>query len=514
MKKYLISAFLLLLPAVCLLSSCKDEQTGGDPASLATPTVRYAYDDKVTADLNKADNLPIVGVVNSEAGLKSVVMKIETSAGTIDYKTVTSFFNPNAYSLAERLTYQDDYKAFLVTATDRFDRETSGRLAFDIIELKEPPRVVFNPTSVSYDETVGGQMPETGFVATSRAELRTIDLYVIRGSAQERYTDQIVLPAGTQSYNFAEVVPYQDGDRGFKVVVEDSYGQVSIETMPVSYKAVPPPVITLNATSVTAAKDETKAVGFSVTSESGISAIKIFRMEGANPIEAVSLTKAGEKSLTVSENVTFTNATTGLRIEATDRVGKTTRATMTAIVNMRFISNMPVVSHLYPNGIAAYPDTYPLISVKDLKTYSVDYALANATQSANVDIKFYCFSSAEARLYTIYGASATATKNSEFASSTAGVNLASAPVQNNTMLIRDNAFDFDNATAVTIAAKAAASINAAQINTIASGDVIFFKTASTSSAGGNVIGVLKFNRIVQVTSGRLYAEVSIKVPIE
>ena len=55
--------------AVVSFAACNDDD-GIDPSS-AEPTITYAYD-ALEADLNKVDNLPIVAVVKSEAGLQSV----------------------------------------------------------------------------------------------------------------------------------------------------------------------------------------------------------------------------------------------------------------------------------------------------------------------------------------------------------------------------------------------------------------------------------------------------------
>ena len=62
--------------AVVSFAACNDDD-GIDPSS-AEPTITYAYD-ALEADLNKVDNLPIVAVVKSEAGLQSVSLDILTS---------------------------------------------------------------------------------------------------------------------------------------------------------------------------------------------------------------------------------------------------------------------------------------------------------------------------------------------------------------------------------------------------------------------------------------------------
>ena len=69
--------------------------------------------EQLDVDLNKVDNLPVVAVIKSQAGLQSVTMKLQTVEGVTEYKTVTEFFNPNSYSLSENLQYiQEDQTEF------------------------------------------------------------------------------------------------------------------------------------------------------------------------------------------------------------------------------------------------------------------------------------------------------------------------------------------------------------------------------------------------------------------
>ena len=89
--------------AVMSFAACNDDK-GIDP-SAAEPTITYAYD-TLEADLNVVDNLPVVAIVKSEAGLKSVSLSINTSDGeTVPVTTVTEFFNARSYSLAEEINY-------------------------------------------------------------------------------------------------------------------------------------------------------------------------------------------------------------------------------------------------------------------------------------------------------------------------------------------------------------------------------------------------------------------------
>ena len=77
-------------------------------------------------------------------------MQIETETGMIDYKTVTTFFNEKAYSLSENLNYQEDYKAFVVTAIDKLNREAKATLELGVTGIKEGPSIVFRLLMMSW----------------------------------------------------------------------------------------------------------------------------------------------------------------------------------------------------------------------------------------------------------------------------------------------------------------------------------------------------------------------------
>ncbi|NAA11045.1 hypothetical protein GUI34_31510, partial [Escherichia coli] len=68
---------------------------------------------------------------------------------------------------------------------------------------------------------------------------------------------------------------------------------------------------------------------------------------------------------------------------------------------------------------------------------------------------------------------------------------------NRTTLAKLSDFDYDNATVTSIASEISASLIVKEdLIPIAEGDIIAFKTASTSAAGGNRIGVM---RIISMT---------------
>ena len=129
--------------AVMSFAACNDDK-GIDP-SAAEPTITYAYD-TLEADLNVVDNLPVVAIVKSEAGLKSVSLSINTSDGeTVPVTTVTEFFNARSYSLAEEINYESNYTEAVIEAVDLLGRKAEAKMPISIIDIVEAPRSSSRP---------------------------------------------------------------------------------------------------------------------------------------------------------------------------------------------------------------------------------------------------------------------------------------------------------------------------------------------------------------------------------
>lgn len=512
MTKKLNIAILLL---GVLLIGCNDPMEVLDPA-LKTPVIKFAFD-SIVADLNMVDNLPIVAVVQSELGLKKVNMQIETTSGIIDYKVVTEFFNPNSYSLSEKLNFNTSYLYFIIEAIDKLDRTTIERIPLGVIEVKEAPKVTFDPDIIVYDELLGGPMPITKFSVESEAGLKNLVMYLVTETGQLQYGFPIDFSEEEKTYSFEQQINYKEGDKGFKVKVTDIYENVRIETLTVRYLTPAPPSVTFAKDTIIADKDEVKPVQVKLESLRGIKEVKIFRIEDGNENLVNTLQYAeGQTDFTITPEVKFTNETSKLKFVVTDNVDKVTEAYVTAIVNMQFVANLTVGSHVLANGLESQPGAYALISLKDMKTYSVDYALESNENASNVDMKFYVFGgSAVLRMYSIDGG--TNTKSNEFLGS-GGKSVMDLGVKNETKLLRLENFDFDNATAASIARDIPSSnIVSNNINPFEVGDVIAFRTAATSTSGGGRIGIMKIlynEKVIEINPTARIIKVSIKFPKE
>ncbi|MDE7344920.1 MAG: hypothetical protein K2N02_05070, partial [Alistipes sp.] len=151
MNKHSIISLLAWCFAAVSLAACSDDE-GLDP-SAAKPVVAYPYDTLV-ADLNMVDNLPVIAVVKSETGLRSGSLSIRTAeGGEVPVTTVTEFFDRNSYSLAESIAYKADYVAAVVAAVDLLGRSAEAELPIEIVEIVEPPQIVFSPERWTYGAT-------------------------------------------------------------------------------------------------------------------------------------------------------------------------------------------------------------------------------------------------------------------------------------------------------------------------------------------------------------------------
>ena len=142
--------YTLLILGLCLgFAACSDDNDGLDP-NAAAPVIKFPME-QLDVDLNKVDNLPVVAVIKSQAGLQSVTMKLQTVEGVTEYKTVTEFFNPNSYSLSENLEYNANYEAFIIEATDKLNHVTSGTLPIAVTDVMARPVITFDPEEIIYE---------------------------------------------------------------------------------------------------------------------------------------------------------------------------------------------------------------------------------------------------------------------------------------------------------------------------------------------------------------------------
>lgn len=486
--------YALLMLGLCFgFAACSDDNESVDP-NAAAPVIKFPME-QLDVDLNKIDNLPVVAVIKSEAGLKSVTMKIQTVEGVTEYKTVTDFFNSNSYSLSEQPEYDVNYQSFIIEATDKLNHVETATLAIVVTDVMARPVITFDPEEIVYDEMDENPViPRTTFKVNSEAGLKTVEVYLVSANGQEPKGS--VELNGKKDFSYDEMIIYKEGDKGFKVKAVDIYDNVTISTLPVEYKTVPMPVLTLLETPILASTDAKQGVPIKVSSVRGVQEVVIYRVENGRETEVLREQKNDEIELNYAPKIDFTEATSRIKVVVSDgRAGKEAVGYVKAYVNMD-VAIVNISSKIFANTAhAKYPDAYGLLSLKDLKTYSVDYALSSADNAKNVDLKFYCMgkgqtTESEPRMYSINGA-----KNEEYL----GTNgkLDDAAIKNATKIAKLTNFDYDNATVTSISSEISASMIVKEdLTPLAEGDVIAFKTAMTSAAGGDRIGLI---RVISMT---------------
>lgn len=512
MNKHSIISLLAWCLAAVSLAACSDD-SGLDPSS-AEPVVAYPYDTLV-ADLNMVDNLPVIAIVKSETGLRSVSLSILTSAGDkVPVTTVTEFFDRNSYSLSESVSYKADYVSAVVSAVDLLGRSAEAALPIKIIGIVEPPQILFTPDSWTYDETVGGDIPRTHIEVASSAMLRSVEITRVKTSGQTLFTSVDFSSEDPQSeWTFDESIRYDEFDRGMKVKVTDSYGQVRIATMSVVYKTVPPPSVEFAAATIIADRNEEKGVQVAIASQAGVAKVELFRVEGKVETLVSETAYSGEKTLDYVGTMTFTDATSGVKVVVTDRVGRSSTASAGALVNLIFAESIPVGSGVLADGAEG---VCRLLSLGDQRTYSVQECFDDPSLQAHADVKVY-YMNGHAQSVRIYSMKEADNKNGEYAAGGKNIN-AFSPLNATCFKLVTN-LSFDTATAADIAAIDAASIQSTNIKGKEEliGATIAFKTAAGSSAGASRVGLLKLVSISEKVGANANARIftfAVKLPKE
>lgn len=511
MNKHSIISLLAWCFAAVSLAACSDDD-GIDPSS-AEPVVAYPYDTLV-ADLNKADNLPVVAVVKSEAGLRSVALAILTDGGEeIPVSTVTEFFDRNSYSLSEKINYKSDYVSAVVSAEDLLGRRAQAALPIEIIDIVEPPQIVFTPESWEYDETVGGDKPNTCFVVTSEVALKSIEMFRVSTEGQTQYGGTVT--GGDTDpwtrYEFDARIDYGENDRSFRVRAVDTYDQVRIVSLPVKYKTVPPPAVAPAAETIVAECDESKAVALDIESLAGVVKVELFLRKGKTLETTPALTKTyadRPHTLAFAEPLTFSDDVSGVRAVVTDNVGRSSTVDIKAVVGMEFVEGVVMGAKGYSDGNASHPGIFSFFSLKFMKGLALSEIVAAKTDtSVDADWLFYDMNG-NVRIYFPGG-----NKAAEYAYAS-GTSKDLPQVQTRYQLRND--IDFDNATAASIASDVIAEqVATAELTGLQAGNVIAFKTGNKSSAGGGRVGLMKITDYTRNTNTSLSTfTISVKFPKE
>ncbi|MDR2628101.1 MAG: hypothetical protein LBC40_08735 [Dysgonamonadaceae bacterium] len=357
-RKIFVNAFysILLLGGIIAGFACNDDErypAKGIPEVLYTTT-------PMKIDLNIVNNPPLIAVVQSETGLKSVRMYLlKTGDSETPWENeITYFFNKNSYSINLNVVYTEDMTGFKIVAVDLAGQTTVSILPFDITPLRNPPAVTFNEGIDELEYREGSAMPEITIKVLSEENLQYLVLSEVVNRVETKINiygnDTLRFTGGEQSFtiNMADdAYRFKPGTTALKATAAAGPAgnpKIKVGTLYVNYVVIPPPVVTFDNTAETVTVDEFQALTLTghITAESKLSSVKYYRQtaSGLTPIGSeLSFDPAVDSYDFTAVLDRATVDVTAIVVEATDATGKQTRTAKTVSVNELF---QPPVIHL------------------------------------------------------------------------------------------------------------------------------------------------------------------------
>lgn len=383
MKKLLIA-----FAAALAIVSC--QKKGEDFSGKAAPVIELVYT-SLNPDLNRVDNTPVVCVIFSEAGLRSVSLSKTESGEESVISTITEFKDIHQYSLKENPMWNTDITSVTIRAVDRAGRNAEASIGVSVTPVQPAPVIVFELDKIEINEREEDPNEiETRFEVTSSNTLQSVKVALF---TSEGIVDVPLTPAfhvGDETYSFEQTITYMEGYRGLQVTATDANNKIKIETLPINYIPAPAPVFTpKEGTSVEpllVRSTDSMAFGFHVDSEAGLSSIEVFKLtkdvqgnDVQNRLDVAYYNPDSDFSVDY-EFTAESFATDGHAIEfvGTDKLGHKGKVKIPTIVDMRMKENILIGSQKNaktPLTLEGYEDqeTYCFFSVKDFKTYSLYY---------------------------------------------------------------------------------------------------------------------------------------------
>ena len=521
--------FLLTILALSLVS-CTNELEA-DYSSMAEPAIELMYD-AVTPDMNRVDNTPIVCVVFSEAGLKSVALyKTESGEETL-VREITSFRDEHQYSLRETLPWNVNLTSVRLLAKDKADRAVEKILPVTVTPILPAPVITFGLEKIQIDER--NEDPNevlTEFEVTSSNTLQSIKVSLFTA---EGITDVPLNPAfhaGDESYSFSQTIAYFEGYRGVQVSATDANGKMKIETLPVNYIPAPAPVMEPTGETVVeplvVKSSDTRTFTFHVDAETGLNYIEVVKLtkdiQGKDVRNRVAIEYYdASKDFAANYSYTFESFDEdGHAIEfvAVDRLNHSVALHFPTLVNLRYGKNLVIAAQRNtkePLVLEEFPgmESYCFFSVRDFKTYSL-FDFWKTENRRNIDFFYFAWNNSGANdngTRLMRANEDRAGQDPSWFAFTDPEGLNSIPTMagsnadwgsRNATYIKKltdaYAFDFDNVTVADLASSAVQTYvvqgktNADWIN-YKVGDCFLFKTGPLSTYP-NSTGIVRFERI-------------------
>lgn len=330
---------LYMLSVLVVFSSCTKNQ-------LAPGNIEIDFQfESLPVDLNVVDNPFITCVVRSETGLKSVQMLIQMNDGRlVPYKTdIREFFNPRHCSIHERPVYTDDMAAFVVRATDLGGQVKEGRIVLEITSKVNAPVIRLATDEIMFKE--GDPIPEFGFEVSADADLNSVRVEIVQSSTSADLIPEIGDFADARNFSFISSdydlaqYDYDKIPQAIRIVVEDDYGKSSIAVINISYRALPAPVVVMEA--LTGGIDEFASISLTgnAKSETGISKVEVYTVgeEYESLAGSVSNLQTNDYDITIAvPGNEVRDFITGIKVVAYDARNKKSEVLLPVVVNPVF----------------------------------------------------------------------------------------------------------------------------------------------------------------------------------
>lgn len=384
---------ILLCTFIIIFAGCDNKDTI-DYSSMAVPEIDFILEE-MTVDLNKADNLPIVAVVFSEAGIKNVRMYVVDNEGNEElHKEVNTFYDNRKYSIKENIAYDSSVAAFKIVATDSGERETVKSIDITTIPYQDAPVVDFELEEIVIDEAQGSVIPTTRFTASCATSTFLSKIEVILfsiGGAKTQILAENFDGIDETTYQFEHDIIYVEGNRSLQVIVTDRYNKKTIAALPITYIAIPPPSIAdQSTTQYMLDLNATDNLSFTSTSEAGINQIVIYKDYRGTLTELMNKSYPNQKTVDFNEEITFDDdKMNSLKVEVRDINNKKTTIDIPCLIGFKYFQNYTMGGQYYIKAYEGDPDHIRhIFSFNGMAGITLEEAYANVTDA---DIYFFMY---------------------------------------------------------------------------------------------------------------------------
>lgn len=388
-----IKLLLLTLFFISFYWACEKENyvTKFKPAA----AVRFAQD-TVIVNLDNDENPVIEGEIASVLGLKSVSFFQISGKDTSLLEEVSSFTDVNKYSFTENIVYTATVKGLMIKTIDSRDQISIKTITI-IVSLSPAPVIAFDAIDLSVNIGKGEKPAITGKI-TTKVGIKSVKYYTLAGTTANQVGSEVTSFTDNKNAAFSVIPDYSVIQSNFKVVATDRKDQVTEKNLLLTVINKPdnPPAITFpsNSLSVNLMIGESPAVEGTITSESNLTSVKYYLIEGVTETQVgAEITNfSNTKSFDINVTPTYTPATTGLKVIAQDDRNLTATSTLPiAITNED--SKLSVYKNL---DIWTQADrttkAFSFASV-DGSLYSLPQGLPQ-TECTKIDFIMYCGSNA------------------------------------------------------------------------------------------------------------------------